>query len=101
PYGVADLPTNDHSLAGPNMSAAEALEAARAIGVKVEVDGDDLVLEAEQAPPAQMLDALRAHKPEILELLQAERRAVLRHIAPTISNPRRSASALFAAKASG
>ena len=64
-----------------DMSVAEALKAARAVGIHVEIDGDSIVLEAEQAPPAQILDTLRAHKPEILELLQAERRAVLRHIA--------------------
>jgi hypothetical protein len=39
------------------------------------------VLEAESPPPPQVFDMLRARKPEILELLQAERRAVLRHIA--------------------
>jgi hypothetical protein len=64
-----------------DMSVAEALRAARAAGIQVGIDGDAIVLEAEHAPPAQMLDTLRARKPEILELLQAERRAVLRHIA--------------------
>ena len=64
-----------------DMSVAEALKAARAVGIHVEIDGASIVLEAEQAPPAQIFDTLRAHKPEILELLQAERRAVLRHIA--------------------
>jgi hypothetical protein len=64
-----------------DMSVAEALKAARAAGIQVGIDGDAIVLEAEHAPPAQMLDTLRARKPEILELLQAERRAVLRHIA--------------------
>ena len=63
------------------MSVAEALKAARAAGIQVGIDGDAIVLEAEHAPPAQMLDTLRAHKPEILELLHAERRAVVRHIA--------------------
>ena len=64
-----------------DMSVAEALKAARAAGIQVGIDGNSIVLEAEHAPPAQMLDMLRAHKPEILELLQAERRAVVRHIA--------------------
>ncbi len=45
------------------------------------VDGSSLVLEAESPPPPQVFEMLRAHKPEILELLQAERRAVVRHIA--------------------
>jgi hypothetical protein len=68
-------------MAESDMSVAEALKAARAAGIQVAIDGDAIVLEAEHAPPAQMLDTLRARKPEVLELLQAERRAVVRWIA--------------------
>ena len=39
------------------MSAVEALKAARAAGVELALDGDDLVLEAASAPPAAVLDA--------------------------------------------
>ena len=42
------------------MSAAEALKAARAAGIELALDGDDLVLEAASAPPAAVLDALSA-----------------------------------------
>ncbi len=51
------------------MSAAEALKAARAAGVKVGVDGDDLVLEASAPPPEAILDLLSQHKPSIVALL--------------------------------
>ena len=50
------------------MSVAEALKAARAAGIQVGIDGDAIVLEAEHAPPSQVLAMLRAHKPEIIEL---------------------------------
>lgn len=63
------------------MSALDIIRIARAAGAKLIVDGSSLVLEAESPPPPQVFDMLRAHKPEILELLQAERRAVLRHVA--------------------
>jgi len=64
------------------VSAAEAIKIARRRGFKLEVEGNDLVYEAADDPIVYpIIDNLRAHKPEILELLQAERRAVLRHIA--------------------
>ena len=81
------------------MSVLNIIRIARAAGAKLIVDGSSLVLEAESPPPPQVFDMLRAHKPEILELLQAERRALCSGISPTISNPRRSASALIATAA--
>ena len=62
------------------MSAFHAIHAARAAGAKLSVDGPSLVVEAENRPPPQVFDMLRAHKPEILELLHAERRAVVRYV---------------------
>jgi hypothetical protein len=53
------------------MSSAEALEVARAVGIKVEVDGDDLVLEASMAPPKGVIDLLSRHKADIVALLNA------------------------------
>ena len=41
------------------MNAAEVLELARAAGISVMIDGDDLVLEAPIPPPLDVLDALR------------------------------------------
>ncbi len=55
------------------MTAAEALKAARAVGVELALDGDDLVLEAASAPPAAVLDALSRHKAEIVSLLRPGR----------------------------
>jgi hypothetical protein len=52
------------------MTAAEALKAARAAGVELALDGDDLVLNAASAPPAAVLDALSRHKAEIVVLLR-------------------------------
>ena len=52
------------------MSAADALKAARAAGVELALDGDDLALKAASAPPAALLDALSRHKPEIVVLLR-------------------------------
>jgi hypothetical protein len=52
------------------MSAAEALKAARAAGLRLGIDGDDLTLEAPAAPPDAVLDLLSRHKADILALLQ-------------------------------
>jgi hypothetical protein len=52
------------------MSATEALRAARAVGIYLGVDGDDLVLEAPAAPPADVLDLLARHKPAVVALLR-------------------------------
>jgi hypothetical protein len=46
------------------MSAVEALKAARAAGVELALDGDDLALKAASAPPAAVLEALSWHKAE-------------------------------------
>ena len=40
------------------MSAAQALSAARAVGIHLEVEGDDLLLEASAPPPTAILEVL-------------------------------------------
>lgn len=55
------------------MSAIEALKAARAAGIELALDGDDLALSAASAPSAAMLDALSRHKAEIVALLRPGR----------------------------
>ena len=50
------------------MSAAEAIMAARAAGVRLGIDGDDLVLEAPTPPPDTVLDPLSRYKAEIVAL---------------------------------
>ena len=52
------------------MSAAEALKAARAAGVELVIDGDDLVLEAAVPPPPAVIDLLSSHKASIVVLLR-------------------------------
>ena len=44
------------------MSAAEALQSARAAGIQLGLDGEDLTLEAAVAPPAAVLDLLSRNK---------------------------------------
>jgi hypothetical protein len=55
------------------MSVVEAFKVARAAGVELTLDGDDLVLEAASAPPAAVLHTLSRHKAEIVALLRPGR----------------------------
>jgi hypothetical protein len=48
------------------LSAVEAFKAARAAGIELALDGDDLALSAASAPPAAVLDTLSRHKAEIV-----------------------------------
>ena len=52
------------------MSAVAALKTARAAGVELALDGDDLALKAASAPPAVVLNALSRHKGAIIALLR-------------------------------
>jgi hypothetical protein len=52
------------------MSAAAVLRAARAAGVELAIDGNDLLLDAATMPPASVVDALRLHKAEIVAMLR-------------------------------
>ena len=52
------------------MSAAHALQAARAAGITVRIDGDDLLLEAAVPPPADVIDLLSRNKTDILARLR-------------------------------
>jgi hypothetical protein len=52
------------------MKAIDALGAARAAGIALAVDGDDLAMEAGSTPPAAVLDALSRHKAGIVALLR-------------------------------
>jgi hypothetical protein len=55
------------------MSAGSALQAARAAGVSVALDGDQLLLKAAVPPPAIVVEALSRHKAEIVILLRPTR----------------------------
>ena len=52
------------------MTAALALKSARAVGIHVRVDGENLELEAPEQPPQAVLDLLSLHKADILKLLR-------------------------------
>jgi hypothetical protein len=52
------------------MSAAEALRTAGASGVRITLDGNDLILTAPSEPPAAVLDLLSQHKAAIVRLLR-------------------------------
>jgi hypothetical protein len=55
------------------MSAAQALKAARAAGVRLGIDGKNLMLEADAAPPPSVIDLLTCHRADVIALLQTER----------------------------
>jgi len=52
------------------VSAAQTLAAAQSAGVRLGLDGVDLLIESEQEPTPELLDALSRDKPEILALLR-------------------------------
>ena len=52
------------------MSAVETLTEARAVGIHLEIEGEDLLLEASAPPPTAVLDALSQHKTEIVAILR-------------------------------
>jgi hypothetical protein len=52
------------------MTAAHALQSARAVGIRVRIDGGDLELQAPAQPPQEVLELLSLHKADILKLLR-------------------------------
>jgi hypothetical protein len=54
----------------PLVSAAEALMEARAAGIRLDIDGDYLVLQAPAPPPPAVVEALSRHKADIVALLR-------------------------------
>jgi hypothetical protein len=52
------------------MSAIDTLRAARALGIELAVDGNDLLLEAAVEPSGATIEALAKHKVEIIKLLR-------------------------------
>ena len=51
------------------MSVAETIRAAEASGIRLRAEGTDLVLDADLEPPVDVVNAIRRHKGEIIELL--------------------------------
>ena len=54
------------------MNAAKLLQSAREAGLHLQVEGEDLVLEAAAPPPASLIDLLKEHKAEVIGLLCRE-----------------------------
>lgn len=52
------------------MSAVDALKLARAAGVRIGIDGDTLTLDADIAPPSEVIDLLSRHKARVIALLR-------------------------------
>jgi hypothetical protein len=52
------------------MIAQRLIEDARAAGLSMEVDGSDLIVEADRDPPADLLAELRQHKAEVIAFLR-------------------------------
>ena len=53
------------------MNAADAITLARAAGVRLRTDGDDLLLESSAPPPPAVLDLLSQHKADIMTMLRS------------------------------
>jgi hypothetical protein len=54
------------------MSALNLLDTCRAAGLSIEVDGGDLIVEADGNPPPSLLAELRQHKAEVIALLRPQ-----------------------------
>ena len=52
------------------MSAATALRLAQAANVSVTLDGNDLLLEADYAPPPEILEMISRYKTDVIALLR-------------------------------
>jgi hypothetical protein len=48
------------------MNAHRLIEDVRAAGCSIEVDGGDLIVEADRDPPPELVAELRAHKAELI-----------------------------------
>lgn len=63
------------------MTAADIIPIARRSSYILLADGDDLDVDAPASASPVIIDLLRRFKPEILELLRAERCAIVRYVA--------------------
>jgi hypothetical protein len=55
------------------MNAVEVVMMARTAGIELTIDGDSLQLSAASEPPLSVIEELRRHKLEIVELLRSNR----------------------------
>lgn len=59
------------------MMGAQVLEKAKELGITIRIEGDQLKIIARPSVVAPLVDDLKAHKPEILELLRPKPEPVL------------------------
>jgi hypothetical protein len=55
------------------MIAHRLIEDAKAVGLSIEIDGGDLIVEADRDPPGELIARLRAHKAEVIAFLLPQR----------------------------
>jgi hypothetical protein len=60
-------------MGGAPVKAPHVIDAARAAGVTVSIDGDSLLLRSGSPPPREVIDALCRHKNEVIDFLQSDR----------------------------
>src|SRR5262245_15239104 len=53
------------------MTAAEIIKEAAAVGIQIAIEGNGLSLEATEPPPKAIIDVIKQHKPEIIDLLRS------------------------------
>jgi hypothetical protein len=53
------------------MNAAEVIEEAAAVGVRIAIEGNGLSLKAAAQPPKAIIELIAQHKPEIINLLRS------------------------------
>jgi hypothetical protein len=60
-------------MGGAAVKALQIIDAVRAVGVTLSIDGDSLLLRSGSRPPQEVLDALTRHKREVMDLLRSDR----------------------------
>jgi hypothetical protein len=60
-------------MGGAPVKALHVIDAARAAGVTVSIDGDSLLVRSGSPPPREVIDALCRHKKEVIDFLQSNR----------------------------
>ena len=55
------------------MKVLQIIDAARAAGVTLSIDGDSLLLRSGRPPPQEVVEALSQHKGEVINFLQSDR----------------------------
>jgi hypothetical protein len=73
-------------MAEEDVTVGEALAFAKAHGVTIRSDGDDLELVADREPDPELLDAIADCKPQILAKLREERRRIVQWISANLSS---------------